>query len=70
MSADTAHAVSCKDVNANCALFSVLPGDVDPRAKTAQKALVESRGSPEAVMRHLITDKNDTPVSDEVKTKL
>jgi len=40
------------------------------RAKAAQKALIESRGGPEEVMRNLITTKNCTPVPTEVEAKL
>jgi choline-sulfatase len=46
------------------------PEDADRRAKAAQKALIESRGGPEEVMRHLITTKNYTPVPTEVEAKL
>jgi choline-sulfatase len=46
------------------------PEDADRRAKAAQKALVESRGGPEAVMRNLVTTKNYTPVPAEVEAKL
>ncbi len=48
----------------------VAPEEADRQAKAAQKALVESRGGPEAVMRNLITTKNYTPVPDEVEAKL
>jgi hypothetical protein len=37
--------------------------------KAAQKALLESRGGPEEVLRNLITTKNDTPVPTEVEAK-
>ena len=40
------------------------PEDADRRANAAQKALIESRGGPEAVMRNLITTKHYTPVPD------
>ncbi|MGQ4808116.1 Choline-sulfatase [Candidatus Entotheonellaceae bacterium PAL068K] len=42
------------------------PEATDRQAKAAQKALVESRGGPEAVMRNLVTTKNYTPVPAEV----
>ena len=48
----------------------VAPEDADRRAKAAQKALVESRGGPEEVMRNLVTTKNYTPVPDDVEAKL
>ncbi|ETW94947.1 MAG: hypothetical protein ETSY2_48885 [Candidatus Entotheonella gemina] len=48
----------------------VTPEDADRQAKAAQKALVESRGGPEEVVRNLITTKNYTPVPDEVETQL
>ncbi len=46
------------------------PEDADRRAKAAQKALVESRGGPEEVMRNLVTTKNYTPVPDAIEAKL
>jgi choline-sulfatase len=46
------------------------PEAADRQAKAAQKALVESRGGPEAVMRNLVTTKNYTPVPPEVAAKL
>ncbi len=48
----------------------VSPEDADRRAKADQKALVESRGGPEAVIQNLVTTKNYTPVPDEVVAKL
>ena len=46
------------------------PEAADRQANAAQKALVESRGGPEAVMRHLVTTKNYTPVPAEVEATL
>ncbi len=46
------------------------PDDADRRAKAAQKALVESRGGPDEVIRNLVTTKNYTPVPDAVEAKL
>lgn len=46
------------------------PDDADRRAKAAQKALVESHGGPEDVMRNLVTTKNYTPVPDAIEAKL
>jgi choline-sulfatase len=46
------------------------PEDADRWAQAAQKALIESRGGPEMVMRNLITTKNYTPVPTEVEAKL
>lgn len=48
----------------------ITPEDADRQAKAAQRALVESRGGPEEVMRNLITTKNHTPVPDEVEAQL
>ncbi len=46
------------------------PKEADWQAKAAQKALIESRGGPEEVMRHLVTTKNYTPVPTEVMSQL
>ncbi len=46
------------------------PKEADWQAKAAQKALIESRGGPEEVMRHLVTTKSYTPVPTEVMSQL
>ncbi len=46
------------------------PEAVDRRANAAQKALIESRGGPDAVMENLVTEKFYTPVPDDVETTL
>ena len=71
----------CRDETAELAGRNVgrTPSDLEPlslprgdnrRVKAAQKALIESRGGPEEVMRNLITTNNDTPVPTEVEAKL
>lgn len=40
--------------------------DADRRANLAQKELVDSRGGPEMVMANLVTEKNYTPVPDDL----
>jgi choline-sulfatase len=42
------------------------PQAVDARANAAQKALVESRGGPQAVLARLVTDKAYTPVPQDL----
>ena len=53
-----------------CLRAIVDPEDADRQAKAAQKALVESRGGPEEVMRNLVTTKNYTPVPEDVEAEL
>ena len=46
------------------------PEAVDARANTAQKALIEAAGGPDAVMANLVTTKHYTPVPDEIDAEL
>jgi choline-sulfatase len=46
------------------------PEETDRQAKADQKALIDSRGGPEEVMRNLVTTKNYTPVPAEVEAEL
>jgi choline-sulfatase len=61
---DPAHAGTVKQMEA--ALRRIVdPEEVDRRANAAQRRLIESRGGPEHVLAHLVTDKSYTPVPPE-----
>jgi choline-sulfatase len=42
------------------------PEDADRRANLAQRELIESRGGPDKVMANLVTEKNYTPVPEDL----
>jgi len=65
LAGDAAHADVLRELD-DALLAIADPVETDRRANAAQKALIESRGGPEAVMRNLVTTKHYTPVPDDL----